>query len=255
MKVTLVSHLIGWYFCGQVADGFGKYCHKKGIEYSEMDFPEYYLADPNSADLFFGVDTSEFLDFTQVRNKDLMKKTSFWYTDSRLNPKCDDMARLLTENGGWAFTVTTKDMERLQAEGVSRTSWLPCGANPDIWSDQPKEEQYQYRVSFVGNLYEPWRAGVIMDLQQSESLHWPGQIGAVTTEAAAIYRRSGCGFNVPTFYRGEHEGHKVDFGLNMRVFEVQSCGVPLVTNYDPDLVSLGMLEHTVVYTAPDQIHE
>lgn len=253
MKVTLLSHIISWYFCGQVLDGFEKVCRKKGFDFAVMDFPEYYFADPKSTDLFFGVDTSEFLDFTQVKDKELLKKTSFWYTDSRLNPKCDQSARYLTDNGGWAFECTSKDVERVKALGINRVSWLACAANPDIWSDVPKEP-IKYRASFIGNLYEPWRGSIINDLQRDEALFWPGQIGAVTTEAAEMYRRSGCGFNVPTFYRGQHEGNVVDFGVNMRVFEVQSCGIPLVTNYDDDLISLGFDKHTVVYRDPSEIH-
>jgi len=257
MKIVYVAHVISWYFCGAVMDAFVNVCKEQGIDYALVDSKEFPNLKASDADMFLCADSSEWPDFTKASSPDVLKKTAMWYSDSRINctersPGDDYMAMLLDHSGGWVFQGTTKDVERVQALGVKRVSWLPFAADPRIWLDTPKEA-IQYRTSFVGNLYENYRAGLIENLQKTESLFWPGQIGAVTTEAAGIYRRSGCGFNAPTFYKGNFQGRAIDHGINMRVFEVQSCGVPLVTNTDDDLVRLGFHEHTITYSDPSEI--
>ena len=118
--------------------------------------------------------------------------------------------------------------------GVSRVSWLPLAADPEIWSDQPTEEK-KFHLAFAGNVWDQGRAEALQLLLKIPKLRFGFRgHGAAWKEAGAkLLRESLCGFNINSWFGTEHA-----FDLNMRFFETLACGVPLLTNRVPVFAEL-----------------
>lgn len=187
--------------------------------------------DNSSVDLFLCVDSGGPL----IVHDSWAHKCAFWFIDSRRNcnpevrtPDDDAQAEKIFKAGGWVFQAQYQDTLRLRDKGID-SHWLPLAADPDVWSDQPKETKV-YDVAFVGNCFDPVRLEILGKLEKEFNFHWPGIEGAIMEEGAKVYRQSRVGFNISSFY-----GQGVDYDINMRVFEIMSCGIPVVTNYVPSL--------------------
>lgn len=197
--------------------------------------------DAPDVDLFFCVDSGGPL----VVRDEWAHKCAFWFIDSRRNcdpevrePDDDFQARKIYDAGGQVFQAQYEDTLRLLSKGVG-SHWLPLAADPDVWSDEPEEEKI-YDVAFVGNCYDETRLQCMGMLKDNFNFCWPGIEGAIMEEGAKVYRQSKVGFNISSFY-----GQGWDYDINMRVFEMMSCGTPIVTNY---VESLKMLDG--IYTLP-----
>jgi len=223
---------------------------------------QYFSSSPDKYDLFWCQDSGEGIDFRRADDAHL-KKTSYWIWDSRFNRiqrqpiGDDDMAQLISDNGGWVFQAQTPDVDRLSRERrLERMSWLPIGADPYLWECEPVEDKI-YPISFVGNCYDNGR-GAVLDYAVKEcGLHWPGPNGAFVGEAARVYRQSCAVLHVPTFYQLPHDatGERIDYDLTMRPYEAMACGVPLVTPTLPDYAAVGFVEgqHIFVYNQVEEI--
>lgn len=227
--------------------------------------------DDPDVDLFFCVDSGGPL----VVRDDWAHKCAFWFIDSRRNcdpltrdPDDDYQAYKIFNAGGWVFQAQYEDTIRLKGKGV-HSYWLPLAADPDVWSDKPwtKEEEEEliaegntlglkalrdqreekvYDVAFVGNCYDPVRHQVLGMLEDNFNFCWPGIEGAIMEEGAKVYRQSRVGFNISSFY-----GQKWDYDINMRVYEMMSCDIPIVTNYVPGMSYLGIEQQPGVYSYDD----
>jgi hypothetical protein len=183
--------------------------------------------DDPSVDLYLCVDSGGPL----VVHDSWAHKSAFWFIDSRRNcnpevrtPDDDAQAEKIFKAGGHVFQAQYEDTLRLKEKGVN-SHWLPLAADPDVWSNHPKEEKL-YDVAFVGNCFDPVRHEILGKLEEGFNFCWPGIEKAIMEDGAKVYRQSRVGFNISSFY-----GQGVDYDINMRVFEIMSCGVPLVTNY------------------------
>lgn len=200
--------------------------------------------DDPSIDLYFCVDSGGPL----VVQDAWASKCAFWFIDSRRNcdpntrqPDDDSQAKKIFKAGGWVFQAQYEDTLRLKDKGI-QSYWLPLAADPDVWSDQPEEEKI-YDVAFVGNCFDPVRLRVLEKLGENFNFCWPGIEGAIMEDGARIYRRSRVGFNISSFY-----GQVWDYDINMRFFEILSCGIPIVTNYVLGLDWLGTVQIPGIYT-------
>ena len=203
--------------------------------------------DNPDVDLFFCVDSGGPL----VVRDSWASKCAFWFIDSRRNcdpstrdPDDDTQARKIFNAGGWVFQAQYEDTVRL-AEKCILSYWLPLAADPDVWSDTPAEEKI-YDVAFVGNCFDPVRHQVLGILADNFNFHWPGIEKAIMEEGAKVYRQSKVGFNISSFY-----GQEWDYDINMRVPEIMSCNIPLVTNYVPGLDHLGITQQQGVFAYHD----
>lgn len=225
-----------------------------------MTQEEYFSTDPSSVDMFWCQDSGEGIDFRRASSRHL-QKSCWWSWDSRFNRVqrgdlgCDKMAKIVNDGGGWVFQAQTPDLARVRSEGVTRASWLPIGADPIIWSDEPKEEKI-YRLSFVGNCYDGGRATAI-NYARKFDLFWPGPNSSFNEDAAKIYRQSKVVFHASTFYQLPHDVTKerVDFDLTMRPYEALACGTPFITNPLTDLSTAGFIEgfHYFLYSSLEEI--
>lgn len=209
-----------------------------------------YDMGPSDADLFVAVDSGGPLNLPEG----LLPHTLMWYIDYRRNsdvavrqPSDAETASRLLNGGGAVCLAQRPDMASLLnhvgSSATSHVRWLPLAADLDVWSDRPPTEPV-HRCVTVSNCYDLERLGILNRLVEDGYLHWPGIEGAIMEDGAAIYRSGRCGLNVPSWF-----GTRECYDVNMRVFEVLSCGVPLITNYLSDLSELGILPaaHAMLY--------
>lgn len=196
---------------------------------------EFYEDHPE-VHLFFGVDSAGPLDFPEKHTK----KTAMWFIDSRHNnnperrtPDDDTNAKRLADLGGWVFQSQKRDWERCREDlSIHRCSWLPLAADPTVW--RPVEVEQDVIVGFGGNVWDETRASMLQEISRYFGL---SHITGTPEELVQNYGRSVVGFNVSSFF-----GTDVAYDINMRVFEVMACGIPLVTNRIQEMVELGMID-------------
>lgn len=221
---------------------------KLGHDVEILDQGQLYLTKADDADLFIGVDSGGPLNIPYR----LRSKACMWYIDSRRNinsqfrqPNDLETAKELLDVGGLVFQAQHRDMERFVwyfPDYEDSIYWMPLAADPDVWSDKPLGSRVN-GVAFVGNCYDPERHGILHALIDNGIVYWPGIERAVMEDGAAIYRNSYAGLNIPSWL-----GTQECYDVNMRVFEIMSCGVPLITNKLEDLKLLGLKENVHMLT-------
>ena len=95
--------------------------------------------------------------------------------------------------------------------------WLPLACDPDIHRPIAGELKC-HDVAFVGNIIGHERQRLLEQLSQRYPSSWFGQ--ALFDELSRMYSRAHVGFNC-----------SVADDLNMRLFEIPACGIPLITNH------------------------
>lgn len=220
-----------------------------GHEAQVITQAEFYGCKADDADLFFGVDSAGPLDFPIP----LLHKTTMWFIDSRHNnnparrkPDDDSNAKKLVDGGGWVFQAQARDWQRNINQEVMRSCWLPLAADPDVWQPDP-EARKVYDVGFGGNIWCETRRTMLDEIAKK---HIFCQFTGPPQALVDGYNASKIGFNVSSFY-----GTPVAYDINMRVFEVMACGIPLVTNHLPELTELGVMSgiHCMTYKSPDVV--
>jgi hypothetical protein len=193
---------------------------------AEVEFREHQLMTVNGIPVTWGLDNR----FSQNRPREE-----------------DRLMRFCLEKGGWALCSQLRDYLRLREQWGphERLRWLPLAASPGFF---PVRKEKSFDVGFVGYLRDPMRINVIQTL--SERFHVAAVQGFFGEDARDLYNRSRVGVNIPT---GLFQDTCYD--VNMRVFEIAACGVPLVTNFLPELETLGFrhAENILWYRHPKEI--
>jgi len=224
------------------------------VDQQALDQQALYHLSPDDVDLLVGVDSGGPLNIPD----DFLNKACMWYIDSRRNckpeirtPNDDETAQRLLTAGGIVFQAQSRDKTRLDTivpQWSDQIVYLPLASDPEVWSDRPSVRR-EHPCAFVGNCYDNERLGVLSTLATQELLYWPGIEGAIMQDGAAVYRTSVCGLNMPSFW-----GTPECYDVNMRVFEILSCGIPLITNDLPDLIDLGIDDSCCfTYLTPPEI--
>lgn len=220
------------------------------------DQAELYTLEPEDADYFCCVDSGGPLNLPEK----FMSKSCFWFIDSRRNhrsdirnPNDDEVAARILEHGGMIYQAQLQDVRRLESKVSpvmhNHIVWLPNAADPDVWSNRPLEEK-KYHCAFVGNCYDPERLGILTNLSDRKLLYWPGIEKAIMEEGAKVYRQAYSGLNIPSWYNTPD-----CYDINMRVFEIMSCGIALITNELPELrlLNINRFYHCLTYSKPEEI--
>lgn len=223
-----VAHFVSYNTARYLVPAFEALGHEARI-ITQAEFYE----DLPKVDLFFGCDSGGALNFPEKHRA----KSAMWFIDSRRNcnpdlrnPNDDMTAAILADGGGWVFQAQKEDWERMIDQRVHRSAWLPLGADPDVW--KPSGGEKTVDVVFCGNIWDGTRADLLVKIKDRHSYgHYLGE----PEELAQMYSGGRLGFNISSFY-----GTDVAYDVNMRVFEVMACGIPLVTNYLPAMYELGM---------------
>lgn len=232
MKIAV---LVGQYHEGSTAEYVLRALAKLGYVHSLITPRDLPCESFSSYDLYLGVDSG--LPFP-LRDAGVPPgRTAFWFIDYRHNknriersPTDAINAKWLAEHGGWVFQAQAEDVNDCILSGITRVSWLPLAADPEVWRhhDMPKS----FALGIAGNVWDHGRAKVLQMLaQQSLFKVAIGKPGKIWKEnSAKLLSSCQIGFNVSSFF-----GSEVAFDVNMRVFETLSCGIPLVTNWVPNL--------------------
>lgn len=156
-------------------------------------------------------------------------RVMIWLIDNRLPhemAKEDPAAKELLKRGALVCHAQKTDKQRVGGH------WLPLAASPGFHPiDTPKTSD----ACFVGFVRDSGRARLLSDVRAKFSLSVnQGLFGRQATEA---YCAAQVGLNVPSHYDTLY-----CTDVNMRVFEIAACGVPLVTNHLPELKELGFID-------------
>lgn len=188
---------------------------------------------------YFCVDSGEPLNLASIPEDASLEQVSLWLIDFRHNkdratrhPNDWETASILTQRGGTLFQAQKEDCEA--CSDLERVHWLPLAADPTVWSAELKVEK-RFHLGFVGNVWDQGRAEVLEILLKTPGLRFAfaGNGRAWKEDAAKLLRSCIAGFNVNSWF-----GQGYDYDVNMRVFETLSCGIPLITNEVPHLLSL-----------------
>lgn len=139
------------------------------------------------------------------------------------------------------FTAQRAGAEGLNKLRVAPAQWLPLACDPDI--HRPHAVDLSYDVTFIGNLVSAERTRMVELLQERWKRTFVGR--AYGDDMARIYSASRIAFN-----------RSIRDDLNMRVFEVLSCGTLLLTN---DLPQSGQDkffrdgEHLALYRSDEEL--
>jgi hypothetical protein len=158
----------------------------------------------------------------------------------------DTLMRSCLETGGWALCAQLPDAERLQKTWKSdHIYWIPLGISPNFF---PQKEKKRYDACFVGYLRDPARLQIIHNLV--DHIRMAVAQGVFEEDARRLYNASYLGFNACSNYSTEYA-----YDINMRVFEITGCGIPLVTNYLSALEKLGFKhgENVFFYHNADEV--
>jgi glycosyltransferase involved in cell wall biosynthesis len=160
---------------------------------------------------------------------DYENRVLVWLIDNRLPheaAKEDPAAKALLAMGALVCHAQKSDMERVGG------LWLPLATSPGF---HPVGTMITSDVAFVGYVRDEGRARLLADVGKRFKLSVnQGIFGKQATEA---YCGAYVGLNIPSHY---DQPYCTD--INMRVFEIAACAVPLVTNDLPGLVELGFID-------------
>ena len=202
----------------------------------EAQFQRLLLEQPEA--LFFCVDSGQPIDLTHPAIASCsLERVGYWFIDFRHHkhgprtPTDIEVCEELSRRGGKIFQSQFEDYEFSKQSGWTNSYYLQLAAEPETWSDSPQEHR-QFHLAFTGNVWDRGRAEVLQYLLNQPGLRFgfPGHGQLWMEDAAQLIRRSLLGFNVNSYYGTEYA-----YDVNMRFFETLSCGVPLITNWVPNL--------------------
>lgn len=207
MKIALV------YFHGNPATT-GAYMEKV-MKNAGMNYDLFGVEDPSSVkpgyDIYIRFDHGDYkFDIPPDR-----RPAVFYAIDTHL-PKPYKKIRKQAGHYDIVFCAQKQGCERLRRDKKIDTQWLPLGCDPAVHlkRDIPKI----YDIGFVGRNARKFSRGKQMDLLKKKfPCSFIGQ--AEFTRMSEIYSASRVGFN-----------SSIINDINMRVFEIMSCGCFLLTN-------------------------
>lgn len=177
-------------------------------------------------------------------------KPMAWLIDNRLPHEAvneDPAARELLARGVLVCHAQHDDCERVGGR------WLPLACSPSYLTPLPKHDEMRIRenthdAGFCGFIHDMGRATLLTHLGAFCKLN--AQSGVFGADAVTVYTSATCGVNIPSHY-----GQPYCTDLNMRVYEIMGCGVPLVTNALPALAAIGFVDgvHGMAYKDPDHL--
>lgn len=167
-------------------------------------------------------------------------RTFVWLIDNRLPheaAKEDIAAERLQRRGALVLCAQKRDAERVGGK------WMPLAVTPSYARHDvlALPRVHEHDLVFIGYVRDSARHDALAHIAQRVNLHVAS--GVFELDAAALYRRALAGLNVPTLY-----GAACAYDINMRVFEIAACGVPLITNELPELRLLGFVSFANCFT-------
>lgn len=226
MKIALVFNKEAPYTTGTYIE---KVFRREGIDYQHFWTSQAHTIKPEF-DLYLRIDHG---DYRYDIPEDL-RPCAFWAIDTHLKKPFKKILRQ-ARHYDFVFCAQKNGAEALRKRGIN-SFWLPLGCDPEI--HQNLKMQKNFIVGFVGAPFYGYTRGELLKLikqKYPQSYLGPAEF----TEIGAIYSQSKIGFN-----------YSINNDINMRVFEIMSCGTMLLTNYIKDNGLMELFEnkrHLVVY--------
>ncbi len=215
----------------------GFYCRRALSKMADVEhlLPEELATIPaNVFDLFLFVDDG--LDYELPHG---LRPSAAWAIDTHM-----DMQRAIERfgNADWVFAAQKNGAEQMGTALGRPVSWLPLACDPELHRPVAETEKV-FDIGFVGHPVGKRRCELLDALEMQFPNSWIGQ--AFHNEMAIMFSQFNVAFNC-----------SVGGDVNMRVFEAQACGCPLVTDDIDDnglheLFDVG--EHLVCYRNSEEL--
>lgn len=167
---------------------------------------------PSGYSLYFRIDHGDY----KYDISDNLHPAVFYVVDTHLKKPYRKIKRQV-QHYDIVFCAQKEGAEKLKKELRIDTQWIPLGCDTQIHKkiDSPKK----YDIGFVGSEARKFPRGKLIDLIRKK---YPNSYlgGADFRKMSEIYSSSKIGFN-----------YSISNDINMRIFEIMSCGTLLLTNY------------------------
>jgi len=195
---------------------------------------------PREFDLYLRVDHGDY----KFDLPEDMHPAAFYVIDAHLK-KPYKKIRHQVKHYDIVFCAVKEKVAGLSHRQLIDVQYLPLGCDPEVHKKQNLPEIYD--IGFVGRDAQKFVRGKYLNALKARYASTSYIAQAPFTEMSRIYSSSKIGFNC-----------SLNNGLNMRVFEILSCGCFLLTNrlkYNvlEDLFEVG--EHLVTYNNEKELFE
>jgi len=231
MKIALISHHPASGTTYSPAHYMENALRDSRIIYEHFDICQASSI-PSGFDLYFRIDHGDYKDDIQADKHPAV----FYVIDSHLKKPFKKIAKQ-ARHYDVVFCAQQPSVEPLRKKAKTDVQWVPLGCDPRIHPklDIPKK----YDIGFVGRDAVKFDRGRHLSLLKEK---FPNSFIGLTpsTEMTQIYSASKIGFN-----------SSIQNDVNMRVFEILSCGCFLLTNKIKNDGLYEILEegkHFVTYT-------
>jgi hypothetical protein len=189
----------------------------EALKASGHDAKHFWLRDalkiPKDFDLYFRVDNGDYA--TADLPLDL-KPRVFYAVDTHLSRSRKHMEAFLASYDAifCAQYLTVSGWQKL----FKNVFWVPLGCDPNVHKQLYLDEPKKYDLGFVGSMGGIPRKFILQSVWERYAKNsFFGKYGFL--ELSEIYSRAKIGFN-----------YSIQNDINMRIFEVMSCGAMLMTN-------------------------
>lgn len=232
MKLALI-------FNKEREDTIGSY-FERAAKKMGVSFDHYWTSDsdiPKKYDLYLRIDHGDYKYDIPAE----LRPSAFYAIDTHL----DKPYRKIREQAvhyDHVFCVQKTGAEKLKKDAGVNAVWVPIGCDPEKHKNLRLEKKFD--VAFVGTEGKKNLRGELLKMlarRYPDSFIGRAESGLISN----IYSSAKIGFN-----------YSINNDVNMRMFEILSCGALLVTNFIHDngfeeLFSPGV--NTVVYRSPAEL--
>jgi len=169
-----------------------------------------------------------------------LRPCAFWAIDAHLKKPFKKILRQ-SRHYDFVFCAQKTGDDALRKRGIN-SFWVPLGCDPEIHKKHNLQKRFD--LGFVGApFYGETRGNLLNLIKQKYPQSYLG--AAEFSEMGNIYSHSKIGFN-----------YSINSDINMRIFEIMSCGIMLITNY---IKKDGLTElfedrkHLVIYKSQNEL--
>ena len=232
MKIALIFNKEVPYTTGTYIERVFK---QEGINFQHFWTSRAHTIKPEF-DLYLRIDHGDY-------KYDIPKKLrpcAFWAIDAHLKKPFKKILKQ-SRHYDFVFCAQKNGAGALHKRSIN-SFWLPLGCDPEI--HQKLELQKRFNLGFVGTPFYGETRGNLLKLIKER--YPESSLGtAEFSEMRNIYSQSKIGFN-----------YSINNDINMRIFEIMSCGTMLITNYIKDNGLIELFEdrrHLVIYKNQDEL--
>lgn len=141
-------------------------------------------------------------------------------------------------------------VDEFKKYGAKEVIYLPCACEPDIHKTCIPNYNYQFDIAFVGTITPP-RLKILEKLSEFNLGIWTWNPNSLSVKLKKFYKGTAWGEKVSEIYCSSkialnlHHPQTV-FGVNMKTFEIASCGAFQLVDFKKELNNLFELNKEIV---------